>query len=545
MQRAKHQVLRETTREYLETLDKSNPPPLEQIEQELLYQIELQFDLENSVKPKGRKWKIPEALSFPLIADILAALYPICTISCAGKDADKDYDLLAIYQPDGDDAGIYVTHEDTFRKLARKLNYCITGHEFDELMRTLRNIVPQKVRTMDPNLIAVNNGIFDYEKKVLMDFSPDYVFLAKSRVAYNPNAVNVTIHNDADGTDWDVETWISELSDDPEIVQLIWEILGAIVRPYVSWDKSAWFYSTSGSNGKGSLCALMRNLCGPGSCANIPLSDFGKDFMLEPLTRATAIVVDENDVGSYIDRAANLKAIVTHDVIAINIKFQSPIAYQFFGFMVQCLNEFPRIKDKSDSFYRRQLFIPFDKCFTGRERKYIKSDYLTRPDVLEYVLHKVLHMDYYQLSEPAACKEALAEYKDFNDPVRQFAEEMLPLCKWDLLPFGFLYDLYKSWYKRNSPSGSVQGKNTFINDLLSVLPSFSDWICEGKSKQTRSAHRMDWPEPLIAEYNLGEWMNPIYNGLDMDKRCLPLVKDKYTGGLLRVSAPQVANDDDT
>lgn len=158
-------------------------------------------------------------------------------------------------------------------------------------------------------------------------------------------------------------------------------------------------------------------------------------------------------------------------------------------------------------------------------------------------MFRVLNMTYYELSEPAACRAVLDEYKEFNDPIRQFAEEMLSLCKWDLLPFGFLYDLYKSWFKHNSPSGSVQGKNTFINDLLSILPGFPDWICEGKSKQTRSAHRMNGPEPLIAEFDLTGWMNPIYNGLDMDKRCCPQLKDKYTGGLLRVSSLQAANDD--
>src|SRR5699024_12115213 len=114
------------------------------------------------------------------------------------------------------------------------------------------------------------------------------------------------------------ESWMKELSDDSEIVNLLWEILGAIIRPLVPWNKSAWFYSEKGNNGKGTLCELMRQLCGSGSYASIPLADMGKDFMLEPLTRASAIIVDENDVGTYIDKAANLKAIITNDVIQIN-----------------------------------------------------------------------------------------------------------------------------------------------------------------------------------------------------------------------------------
>lgn len=240
----------------------------------------------------------------------------------------------------------------------------------------LRDCAPRKQKCKAKNLIAVNNGIFDFDTKQLRPFTPDLVFLSKSRVSYKVNVQNPVIHNNDDGTDWDVESWMNDLSDDPEVVHLLWQILGAIIRPNVAWDKSAWLYSESGNNGKGTLCELMRELCGKTSYASIALSDFGKDFYLSQLLNASAIIVDENDVGTYIDKAANLKAVVTGDAIMINRKFKDPITYQFRGFMVQCLNEMPRVRDKSDSFYRRQIFIPFTKCFTGVERKYIKQDYL-------------------------------------------------------------------------------------------------------------------------------------------------------------------------
>ena len=206
----------------------------------------------------------------------------------------------------------------------------------------------------------------------------------------------------------------------------------------------------------------MRQLCGTGSYATVALSDFSKEFMLEPLVKAQSIIVDENDVGTYIDKAANLKAVITQDVIAINRKFKAPIAFRFKGFMVQCLNEMPKVKDKSDSFFRRQIFVPFTKCFTGAERKYIKNDYLHRAEVLEYVLYKVLHMDHYQLSCPKACQLALQEYKEFNDPMRQFASDILPELRWNLVPFPFLYDLYCAWYKENVGSGDTLSRQGFI-----------------------------------------------------------------------------------
>ena len=542
MARTLNETIRICTEDYLDQIDLDNPPTPSDIEAELVTLVKDACLLENQIRAKGDTLKPPTKLCPSQISSIMLKLHNIVRVKCGGENADPAYDLLAIYQDSGDNEGIYITDEDVFKKLAKQYNYGISGRELSDVMEMIRLEAPRVSRTKNRDLIAVNNGIFNYETKQLEPFSPEYVFLVKSKVNYNPTAVNVVIHNDDDDTDWDVESWMADLSDDPEVVQLLWEILSAIVRPFVRWNKSAWFYSNTGNNGKGTLCELMRSLCGDGSFAAIPLSDFSKDFALEPLTRATAVIVDENDVGCYIDKAANLKAVITNDVIPINRKFKTPISYQFYGFMVQCLNEFPRIKDKSDSFYRRQLFIPFDRCFTGRERKYIKNDYLHRPEVLEYVLYKVLTMNFYTLSEPASCKNALDEYKEFNDPVRQFLDEMFPQFVWDLVPFSFLYDLYKSWFRKNSPNGTIQGRNTFINDVLNLLGDYPDWYCMGRTVAVRPAQKMNKPEPLICEYGLVDWKNPNYTGGSVDKASLPALKSSYNG-LLRYASTSTTDDD--
>ena len=413
MARTLNQTVRDVTEDYIAQLNVSNPPTPAQIEQELVSNLNLALLAENQFREKSEKIRPVKKLFPRQIAAIMLTLYHIVRVKCGGENSDPAYDLLAIYMEDGPLEGIYVTDDDAFKKIASQYDYTISQRELKDVLELLSIDAPRVDRTINKDLIAVNNGIFDYENKTLMQFSSDYVFLSKSKVNYNPLAKNVTIHN-PDGTDWDIESWLDELNDDPEVTQLLWQILGAIIRPFVRWNKSAWFYSNTGNNGKGTLCELMRSLCGDGSYAAIPLTNFSKDFALEPLTRASAIIVDENDVGVFIDKAANLKAVITNDVIAINRKFKTPVSYQFFGFMVQCLNEFPRIKDKSDSFYRRQIFIPFNKCFTGVERKYIKNDYLHRPEVLEYVMFKVLNMNYYTLDEPASCRTALEEYKGFQ-----------------------------------------------------------------------------------------------------------------------------------
>ena len=41
--------------------------------------------------------------------------------------------------------------------------------------------------------------------------------------------------------------------------------------------------------------------------------------------------------------------------------------------------------------------------------------------------------------------------------------------------------------------------------------------------------QMKDPEPLIAKYDLTEWMNPGYHGTDVNKLCVPDLKGTYKG----------------
>ena len=317
---------------------------------------------------------------------------------------------------------------------------------------------------------------------------------------------------------------------------LLWQILGACIRPGVSWDKVALLYSTVGSNGKGTFCELARGLCGSGH-ASLAIADFEKDFALEKLVSATAVIADENNVGAHIDKSANFKAAATGDMLHVNRKYKIPITYRFRGFIIQCVNELPKVKDKSESFNRRLLCVPFEKSFRGAERKYIKHDYLHRKDILEYVLYKILHMDYDELSEPEACKNLLHEYRTNNNPVLDFAEEMLPELKWDFVPFTFLYDLFKAWFRQTNPSGIVVGYKTFLFGLLNALAAENlGWYCQDKNQAVRPGNRMDAPEPLILEYDLEDWKNPMYKGGNPDMICRPILKPNYRG-ILRGPSP--------
>lgn len=539
----RNDAIEEATIQYINSLNPTSLPTPKQAQDDLLELTQDMVELGSAaISNKARKWEMPKKLTPRQVAELMLALDHVVRLSFIDGDSRSDYDAIAIYMDDGPFKGTYSVSPDDIHARAALYDYNVTSRDLVEIDAVLSRNAKLMHICQDRNLIVVGNGIFDFDKKTLMPFTPDLCFLSKSHVDYVPSAVSPVIHNGSDGTDWEVEEWIRELSDDEGVPELLWEIIGAVIRPNVSWNKSAWFYSETGNNGKGTLCELMRNICGD-SYASLSVADMGKDFMLEQVIGKSAIITDENDVGTYIDKAANLKALITGDAIMINRKFKKAITYRFKGFMVQCLNELPKIRDRSDSIYRRQLFVPFKKCYTGAERKYIKDDYLKRDDVLEYVLKRVLEMDYYQLSEPVACKETLSEYKVYNDPVKQFADDIFPRLAWDGVPFGFLYALYLAWMKQNIPGSSVLGRHAFTLNVIQELANWPEWICKDRSTSMRTGNKMDAFEPLIQEFDLKDWQDGTYHGADPMKKYRPMMIPATYKGITRAYSTAGQADD--
>ena len=556
-----NELIRTVTEKYLAGIDVDICPAPEQVERELLQATNNAIEEYNrgprdpnapvgaslkdaypDQKPPGdARLRLRKHLDPYQIALIVRELHHAVGILWKDAGDDGNFDI-GVYQTSGDNEGTYDVSEDGLTRLIRSYDSAITIRGVYETIAVLRSVCPHVERCHDRDLIAVNNGVYDYGSKMLLGFDPEFVFTGKVRVDFVENAPNPVIHNDEDGTDWDVVSWMGELSDDESIVRLLWQIVGAVIRPGVSWNKSAWFYSTSGNNGKGTLCSLMRNLLGRGSWESISLKDFSSPFMLEPLMRISAVITDENDTGTFVDDAAALKSIITGDPFQLNRKFKEPRTVLFKGFMVQCVNELPRLRDRSESMYRRLLVVPFEKRFEGNERKYIKDDYLKRKEVLEYVLYHLLaETDYYELDEPQACTALLDEFREVNDPVRQFLGDVLPEASWDILSWQFVHDLYRHWFQRNIPSGRPESRKALIADIKRLLPEWHEWSYTDNPVFVPDEMRAQ-PEPLIAEYEVTEWMNKAYRGSDQGRVCMPDLPARVRGLVRTVPLGSGGND---
>jgi poxvirus D5 protein-like len=455
---------------------------------------------------------------------------------------------LVTYEDAGPDEGLYVPADQHIRRLARQYHYTISSKDLNAVVECVRDSVSLLEESEDSDVVALVNGLFDLRSKELRPFSPKVVLTSKASVTFREDATTCPV---IDG--WNVDTWIRETlaNNDPEVEHLIWQVIAALFRPNHPFNKAVLLYATSGSNGKGTFLELLRHLVGPERVATLSISDFGEQFLPEALCSAFAVLSDENEVGDFLRKAGAFKAWVTHDWIRINVKYGPARSVKGRGLCVFCVNELPSSKDKSESLYRRFVAIPFLKRYVGAdENTAIKNDYVKRPKVLEYVVHKALMMPWFDtFIEPAVCKELLGQIRVENDPVLQFAEEFLPQFKWDLLPWKFSFRLYSAWMRKEVPSGHPVGIREFtkrMTDYVDKNPSCGWFVprgADGNQKAMSTQNRIVGDEPLAVEYDLSDWIDLQPVGGSMRKIGIPHNIPINARGLMRAGTSPTDDED--
>ena len=505
-----NQLIRDEVSLFFDTRDQSALRP-DDVETELLNRINARLVSENTeygLKSRGAYQEL-NALPPAVIATCILKRELEHTGLIGKSRATAE---LMTYEDEGPDEGLYVPAEDCIRSLARRYHYTISPKDLNAVVECVRDSAQLLKESKDKNVVALANGLFDLDSKKLREFSPDVVLTSKASVAFNEDATTCPVMDDG----WNVDEWIRELANyDPEVEKLFWQIIAAFFRPGHPFGKAILLYSPTGSNGKGTFLELLRNLVGVDRVATLSMSDFGKSFLPPSLLNCFAVLSDENRVGDFMRDSSKLKAWVTHDWVPIDVKYGPIVETKGRGLCVFCVNELPSSKDKSESFYRRFVAIPFLKRYVGvDENKAIKDDYVKRREVLEYVVHKALMMDLFNsVTEPAVCNKLLGQIREDNDPVLQFAKEFLPQFVWDFLPRKFVYAVYRAWMHKEVPSGRPVSSKEFHKRLEAYVddhPSCGWFVPRGaddKPKNVRTKGLIVEEEPLAVEYNLDNWFD--------------------------------------
>lgn len=518
-------------------LSKGGLPPISQAVAEMALYIKMAIESRNTGLTQGEaRMRVPEQIPESAVARYLVASGNVAMLRLDSESStyrlgvrkDRESIWEIVLSP--------LKGRNSLRQMISVANPEAGKSYIENVIRMVEDTAPVREVTHDGKLIPCKNGVVDVRTGELIPYAAcadTYTFIYRLRVNYNPQAQNIVIHNDSDGTDWDVESWIREIAKYDEIYDVIWDIIGASLRPYERWNKCVIIRAQSGKNGKGTLLEMIRQMyeCGVES---IPIGDFDTKYILQNIAGTQLILCDENGDSEYIEKSKNFKAAVTGDIISTDVKYSDPVNIHWQGFMVQCMNDFSRFKTKSQSLLHRLLIVPFCNSFWGsKERKCIKKDYILRPEIQEYILKKVVDMGAYdQIYESPMCKDALGDFVETNDPIVYFLNEIADSLKWDLVPYTFLQALYREWVHQSGGGelGGIPSPKTMTTRINAWVDQHTDeWLRPMKSEQIRRSNLMDRPEPLILKYNVEDWKNPAYRGNDLDRVCSPALESRYCG----------------
>ena len=452
----------------------------------------------NALLTREARWRVPKDTPPSLLGRLVMCYHHVFAIPGEGGTM-----MLAVYVDDPSSAeyGIYITDENRIRALIREFDGSLTRNATKEVIAYLLDVAPRRGLTVDPDLLPMADGIFDYKTKKTMPFSPEYVFLRKFPISIPDHPIDEPVITMPDGKPWRFTSWLAEVIEDEATREVVWDVLGALLRPHVNWLQIA-FLIGKGRNGKGTLIELMRALVGHSNCAALSLKHFSKQTELVPLLGALANIADEND-DSFIPTSELVKAIADHNAITVRRLYNDPFTFRPHMMNVQAMNDLPVFKDKSEGMHARILAIPFTKKFLRgkNDNTDVKNVYMVDPDVVQWVAYHALveRPDYYVLGSSEATDAALVSYRAETDPVAAFwteeARENVVGC---FLPYGFLYAWYVRWMREVNPSGHAVDQRKFTR-RIKELAAADGWVDSGPNKLSCRSW-MPSGEPHAAKY---------------------------------------------
>ncbi|MDO5535517.1 MAG: phage/plasmid primase, P4 family [Propionibacteriaceae bacterium] len=439
-------------------------------------------------------------------AILLLGRFEIRHVVPDGTQADDGLGLLAIYQDEGPLEGTYRRVDlGLLEELASELS---PGHDkrwYAELERKLRTWAPRVSEMSDPDLVPMADCWYHYSTGEYLPFTSDRVTLSKFATRLPQTEPPVPEIVNADGTVWNAKDWFAETFVGVET--LVLQIIGMCLRPAHDWRKMV-YLTGKGLNGKGTLIELIRALVGVALVAMIPPSQFGGRFNVSQAIGKRVNLVDEDDVGAFIEAAAVLKQVISRDPVMMDRKHKDPIAVRLLMSIIVSINEVSqKFKDRTTAMDDRQVFVPMPGRFAGAAKNpAIKNDYVKRPEVREWFAYQALVAlpKYWALEESEASLAAKDAAKADTDFTVAYWEEFGDRWERPFLPYDLLYAHYRAWRSKVNPGGKPEAQKV-VTARLKELVDPEQWVvatnASGRDAELTLNQWLLTNEPVLAEFD--------------------------------------------
>ncbi|MGT2866401.1 phage/plasmid primase, P4 family [Streptococcus fryi] len=409
---------------------------------------------------KQAQAEIKKPISPLMVATYMADLLTVCRV-----ESDEGTKPVYFYHPD---EGIYFNDREFLKDFISVIEPHHNEKRANDCIYHLTRQAPTRGTENSPDLIIVGNGIYNRKTKQLEPFTSNKIFTSKIQTNYNDKATSPNIKG------WQFETWLKELfNNNNDLYNLCLQLINAVIRGE-SLDNMFWFVGEGGT-GKGTLQELLINLIGRKNIASIKITDLDGNnrFTLAQAIGKQAIIGDDVQAGAVIKDTSKLFSISGGDTIAVEKKGKDAYSTYLKTVVIQSTNALPKIRGDYHAIRRRMVILPFTKHFKGKPNRAIKSDYIKRPEVLEYVLKLVIDLKYTEFIKPKQSIDMLDDYQESIDPVLAFTQVLFSDLHSTFIPNDWVWWYFKGFTEHHNFRHEYNSQS--LHSIFSnYLPE--DWV---------------------------------------------------------------------
>lgn len=310
----------------------------------------------------------------------------------------------------------------------------------------------------DTSGLNVMNGVIDLETLILRPHSPVERFTNQIQTEFNP---------EAKAPKW--QAFLHQiLGDDPDKIKILQEYAGYCLSHNTNLE-TILFLLGRGANGKSVFANTLQLVIGESNCENLSLDDLkNKNYIAELLGKMVNIATESQGKAEVYESV--LKRLASNEIIKVDRKFERPFSFRSSCKHIYCLNNLPRVGDKTDAFFRRIISVPFNiqikraDQILGLHKQLADEE---RSGILNWMLEGYLRLKRqdWQFTKSHQVEQLAEEYRKDNNNVLSFVEEKCYLDE----PEAFtsneeLYSAYSDYCKKSGVY-SVQ-KKSLIHELI-------------------------------------------------------------------------------
>ena len=364
----------------------------------------------------------------------------------------RDTDLL-IYNKD---TGVYELAERPLeRKIRAELEDKQSSRYVSETLKYIDGTLTPKPFEENRGLIAFNNGVLDFDnavKQVKDGKFSGWELREKTHEDYLRTYYDFDFTPDVNSPEF-FEQFVRDVTSSDTDAKLIFQMFGAMLhKNCIDFEKAFFLYGTTGGrNGKSTLLNAISLLIGPENVLAKPFQKYdtaNNNFGGAEL-KGFSVALD-TDLSLKTALSEDLKPLISGDDIALEAKNkQESIRFKPAALFIAAANDIPKVSDRTNSFYRRWIPIPFHKEFTDdREFKanFLKDCAKHKSEIMSASLDLYLFACIEgKFSVSPETEQITKDWMDQNNHLRGFFEEMFVEDEHTKLDGKEISESYKEW----------------------------------------------------------------------------------------------------